>query len=169
MATGYDVIVIGAGPAGYHAAIRCAQLGMKTACIDKSLDGAGAPVLGGVCLNWGCIPSKALLDASHKYADAKHLLPAMGVKIGKVDIDVATMMAHKNAVVAKLTGGVAQLFKGNGVESLAGTAKLLAGRKVEFHPHAGAAQTLEAQHVILAPGSVPVDIAPTPLVDGIVV
>jgi len=66
MTTGYDVIVIGAGPAGYHAAIRSAQLGMKTACIDKSLDSAGKPVLGGTCLNWGCIPSKALLDASHK-------------------------------------------------------------------------------------------------------
>src|SRR5262249_4745766 len=157
MTTGYDVIVIGAGPAGYHAAIRCAQLGMKTACIDKSLDGAGAPVLGGTCLNWGCIPSKALLDASHKYVDAKSLLPSMGIKTGKLEVDVVAMMAHKNAVVAKLTGGVAGLFKGNGVEWLAGTGKLLAGRKIEFQPQSGEAQTLDALHVILAPGSVPVD------------
>ncbi len=80
MTTGYDVIVIGAGPAGYHAAIRSAQLGMKTACIDKSLDAAGKPVLGGTCLNWGCIPSKALLDASHKFVEARDHLPAMGIK-----------------------------------------------------------------------------------------
>ena len=169
MATGYDVIVIGAGPAGYHAAIRCAQLGMKTACIDKSLDSVGVPVLGGTCLNWGCIPSKALLDASHKYVDAKELLPSMGIKTGKLELDVGAMMAHKNAVVAKLTGGVAGLFKGNGVEWLAGTGKLLAGRKVEFQPHSGDAQTFDAQHVILAPGSVPVDIKPTPLADKVVV
>ena len=71
MSDQYDVIVIGAGPAGYAAAIRCAQLGFATACIDKSLGKDGEPVLGGTCLNWGCIPSKALLDASHKYVEAK--------------------------------------------------------------------------------------------------
>jgi dihydrolipoamide dehydrogenase len=169
MTTGYDVIVIGAGPAGYHAAIRSAQLGMKTACIDKSLDSAGKPVLGGTCLNWGCIPSKALLDASHKYVEARDHLPAMGIKATKVDLDVGQMMAHKNAVVAKLTGGVATLYQGNGVAWLPGTGKLLAGRKVEFQPHDGASQVLDAQHVILAPGSVPVDIKPTPLSDGVVV
>ncbi len=169
MTTGYDVIVIGAGPAGYHAAIRSAQLGMKTACIDKSLDAGGRPVLGGTCLNWGCIPSKALLDASHKFAEAQHLFPSMGIKVGKVEVDVAAMMAHKNAVVAKLTGGVAALFKGNGVDWLGGQGKLLAGRKVEFQPREGAVQTLEAQHVILAPGSVPVEIKPTPLAGDVVV
>ena len=169
MTTGYDVIVIGAGPAGYHAAIRSAQLGLKTACIDKSLDSAGKPVLGGTCLNWGCIPSKALLDASHKYVEAREHLPAMGIKPTKVELDLAQMMAHKNAVVAKLTGGVATLYQGNGVAWLPGTGKLLAGRKVEYQPHAGTAQVLDAQHVILAPGSVPVDIKPTPLTAGIVV
>src|SRR5262249_23803935 len=111
--------------------------------------------LGGTCLNWGCIPSKALLDASHKYVDAKNLLPSMGIKTGKLELDVGAMMAHKNAVVAKLTGGVAGLFKGNGVEWLAGTGKLLAGRKVEFQPPSGESQTFAAQHVILAPGSRP--------------
>ena len=169
MTTGYDVIVIGAGPAGYHAAIRAAQLGLKTACIDKSLDAAGKPVLGGTCLNWGCIPSKALLDASHKFVEARDLLPTMGIKPGKIELDVKLMMAHKTAVVAKLTGGVAALYKGNGVDWLPGVGKLLAGRKVEFQPREGAAQILDAQHVVLAPGAVPVEIKPTPLVDGIVV
>ncbi len=169
MTTAYDVIVIGAGPAGYHAAIRAAQLGMKTACIDKSLDGAGKPVLGGVCLNWGCIPSKALLDISHKFVDARDSMPALGIKTSNVAIDVAQMMAHKTAVVGKLTGGVATLFQGNGVDALAGQGKLLAGHKVEFQPHNGTAQILDAQHVILAPGSVPIEIESTPLKPGLVV
>jgi dihydrolipoamide dehydrogenase len=163
MSDKFDVIVIGAGPAGYHAAIRCAQLGMKTACIDKSLDGDGKPVLGGTCLNWGCIPSKALLDTSHKYAEAQHGFAELGIKTGKVSIDIAAMMARKDKVVAGLTGGIAQLFKGNGVTALAGSGKLLAGRQVEFTPHQGKPQTLQAEHVILAPGSVPLQIPPAPL------
>ncbi len=169
MTTGYDVIVIGAGPAGYHAAIRAAQLGMTTACIDKSLDASGKPVLGGTCLNWGCIPSKALLDASHKYVEARELFPAMGIKPAKIELDIKQMMSHKAGVVAKLTGGVAALYKGNGVEWLPGVGKLLAGRKVEYQPADGDARVLDAKHVILAPGSVPVEISPTPLADGIVV
>jgi len=169
MTTAYDVIVIGAGPAGYHAAIRSAQLGMKTACIDKSLDGAGKPVLGGTCLNWGCIPSKALLDVSHKYVEARDALPLIGVKTSKVELDLVLMMAHKTAVVAKLTGGVAALFQGNGVESLPGHGMLLAGRKVEYQPVSGAAQILEAQHIILAPGSIPIEIESAPLQKGFIV
>jgi dihydrolipoyl dehydrogenase len=169
MSNAYDVVVIGAGPAGYHAAIRAAQLGLKTACVDKSRDGNGQPVLGGTCLNWGCIPSKALLDASHKYVEARDLLPTLGIKPGKVSIDVAQMMAHKMAVVAKLTGGVAALFDGNGVANLPGTGKLLAGRRIEYRAHDGQAQTLEAGHVILAPGSVPIEIEPAPLTPGLIV
>ncbi|MBX3706837.1 MAG: dihydrolipoyl dehydrogenase [Pseudomonadales bacterium] len=165
----YDVIVIGAGPAGYHAAIRCAQLGLSTACIDKSLDGGGKPVLGGTCLNWGCIPSKALLDASHKFAEAQHGLAALGIRTGEVSIDLDVMMARKGEVVKGLTGGIAQLFQGNGVKALAGSGKLLAGRQVEFTPHDGAVQILQAGHVILAPGSVPVEIPPAPLTDDIIV
>ncbi|MEQ8860220.1 MAG: dihydrolipoyl dehydrogenase [Pseudomonadales bacterium] len=169
MSEKYDVIVIGAGPAGYHAAIRCAQLGMKTACIDKSLDKDDKPVLGGTCLNWGCIPSKALLDISHKFSEAQHGFAEVGIKTGKVSVDVATMMAKKDDVVKKLTGGIPQLFKGNGVTSLAGSGKLLAGRQVEFTPHSstgkGKTEVLQAEHVILAAGSVPVDIPPAP-VDG---
>jgi dihydrolipoamide dehydrogenase len=163
MADKYDVIVIGAGPAGYHAAIRCAQLGMSTACIDASIGDDGEPVLGGTCLNWGCIPSKALLDTSHKFADAQHGFAAIGIKTGKVTIDVPAMMAKKVEVVKKLTGGVEQLFKGNGVKALAGRGKLLAGRQVEFTPNGGEAEILQADHVILAAGSVPVDISQAPL------
>ena len=162
MSDKFDVIVIGAGPAGYHAAIRCAQLGMNTACIDKSLDDDGKPVLGGTCLNWGCIPSKALLDASHKFHDAQHGFADVGIKTGKVSIDVAAMMARKAKVVKGLTGGVAQLFKGNGVTALAGSGKLLAGRQVEFTPHEGDARVLQAEHVIIAAGSVPSSIPPAP-------
>lgn len=163
MADKYDVIVIGAGPAGYHAAIRCAQLGLSVACIDKSLGNDGKPVLGGTCLNWGCIPSKALLDASHKYIEARDHLATLGIKARNVSVDVGQMMAHKAGVVKKLTGGVAGLFKANGVEALSGTGRLLAGRKVEFTDHGGKSKTLDAASVILAPGSVPVEIDQAPM------
>ena len=159
----YDLIVIGAGPAGYAAAIRAAQLGMKTACIDKSLGKDGQPTLGGTCLNWGCIPSKALLDASHKVADARHGFAELGIDVGEVSVDVPRMIARKDAVVSQLTGGIGTLFAGNGVEALAGRGRLLAGKQVAFTPHAGEARTLAASHVVLAPGSVPIDIPPTPL------
>jgi dihydrolipoamide dehydrogenase len=165
----FDVIVIGAGPAGYHAAIRSAQLGMRTACIDKSLDAAGQPVLGGTCLNWGCIPSKALLDASHKFVEATTGFADLGIRATGISMDVPAMMSRKAQVVKGLTGGVAQLFQGNGVIALHGTGKLLAGRQVEYTPHDGATRTLQADHVILAAGSVPVEIPPAPLTDGLIV
>jgi len=169
MTTKYDVIVIGAGPAGYHAAIRTAQLGLSTACIDKSLDGQGKPVLGGVCLNWGCIPSKALLDVSHKFAEAQQKFAGLGIKTGKVSVDLPQVMTHKSSVVKKLTSGIAGLFQGNGVKALPGSGKLLAGRRVEYTPHDGPTEILEADHVVLAPGSVPVNIDPTPLAEGLIV
>jgi dihydrolipoamide dehydrogenase len=159
MSERYDVIVVGAGPAGYHAAIRCAQLGMKTACIDKSLDDDGEPVFGGTCLNWGCIPSKALLDVSHKYADATNGFADIGIKTGHISLDLPQVMKRKAEVVSKLTSGVAQLFHGNGVTGLRGSGKLLAGCKVEFSPHDGESRILDASHVILASGSVPVEIS----------
>ena len=163
METNYDVIVIGAGPAGYAAAIRTAQLGLKTACIDKSIGADGEPVFGGTCLNWGCIPSKALLDASHKYVEAKEHFDEIGIKTTGVEIDVPAMIARKATVVKQLTGGIAALFQGNGVDGLAGTGKLLAGCAVEYSPHDGDAVVLNADHVILAPGSVPVEIGAAPL------
>ena len=170
MSESYDVIVIGAGPAGYHAAIRCAQLGLQTACIDESQDKNGDPAYGGTCLNWGCIPSKALLDASHKFADAREHFADIGIKVAGVEADIPAMIARKDQIVHGLTSGVAGLFKGNGVTDLPGHGTLLAGRQVEYQPHGGGpTQVLEAQHVILAPGSVPVEIDPAPLTDDLIV
>ena len=163
MADKYDLIVIGAGPAGYHAAIRAAQMGLTTACIDKMVSKEGKPAYGGTCLNWGCIPSKTLLDASHKYVEARDHFGEIGIKVRGVTPDVPKMIEQKEAVVAKLTGGVAGLFKANGVTDLPGTGKLLAGRKVEYTTHEGEVSTLEAENVILASGSVPAEIPPTPL------
>ncbi len=169
MTTKFDVIVIGGGPAGYHAAIRAAQLGLSTACIDKWLSPDGDPVFGGTCLNVGCIPSKALLDASHKYVEATEGFAEIGIQCKDVGMDVPAMIAHKNQVVANLTKGVSGLLKSNGVAAFEGTAVLHGGRKVEFTPHKGEQVTLEADNIIIATGSVSVDIPPCPLVDGIVV
>ena len=174
MAQQYDLVVIGGGPGGYEAAIRAAQLGYKVACIEKRLHN-GKPALGGTCLNVGCIPSKALLDSSHRYESTQHDLQAHGISTGDVAIDVATMQARKTKVVEQLTGGVAQLLKGNGIDWLQGTGKLLAGKKVEFTPldgtdsEATGTQTLEPKYVILASGSVPVNIPVAPLKDDIIV
>ena len=100
----YEVIVIGAGPAGYVAAIRCAQLGMKVACVEKSVDQKGGAKLGGTCLNVGCIPSKALLDSSYKYHEAKADFAVHGISASSVEIDVAQMLARKDKIVSQLTG-----------------------------------------------------------------
>jgi len=169
MADKYDVIVIGGGPGGYVAAIRSAQLGLKTAVIDKWLDKDGKGVFGGTCLNVGCMPSKALLESSHKYEDAKHTYDVHGIETGDVKMDVTKMMARKDDIVKKLTGGVAGLLKTNGVDALEGFGKLLAGKKVEFTNHAGKTETLEAENVIIATGSVSVEIPPAPLTDDIIV
>ncbi|MBA1147973.1 dihydrolipoyl dehydrogenase [Ectothiorhodospiraceae bacterium WFHF3C12] len=164
MAESYDVIVIGAGPAGYHAAIRCAQLGLKTACIDEFVGPDGEAALGGTCLNVGCIPSKALLDSSEHYHKANHGLDAHGIKVGDVKLDVPTMIERKNKIVKQMTGGVAQLFKANKVEWLAGHGKLLSDRQVEFSPlKKKSKQTLQAENVILATGSKPIDIGAAPI------
>ncbi|MFK4754075.1 dihydrolipoyl dehydrogenase [Oceanobacter antarcticus] len=169
MSKKFDVVVVGGGPGGYVAAIRCAQLGLKTACIDKWLSKDGKGVFGGTCLNVGCIPSKALLDTSHKYEEAKHDFDLHGISTGEVSIDIATMLARKDQIVKNLTMGVAGLFKANGVTGLEGTGKVLAGKKVEFTPHSGEAELIEAEHIIIATGSVPVNIPPTPLTDDIIV
>ncbi len=169
MSEQYDVVVIGAGPGGYAAAIRCAQLGLKTACIEKDKGKDGEPTLGGTCLNWGCIPSKALLDASHKYVDAKNHFADIGIKASKVEVDVPKMIARKDEVVKGLTGGISGLFKGNGVTPFYGTGKLLANKQVAFTDHDGNESLLQAKHVILAPGSIPVAIPPAPLTDDVIV
>lgn len=168
MSQSFDVVVIGGGPGGYEAAIRAAQLGLKVACIEKRVH-KGKPSLGGTCLNVGCIPSKALLDSTHKYHEAAHDYAVHGIKIDKISFDVKTMQARKDTVVGNLTAGIAQLFKGNNITWLQGTGKLLAGKKVEFTPLDGAAETIEAQHIILAAGSVPVNIPVAQLADDVVV
>ena len=165
----YQVIVIGAGPAGYHAAIRCAQLGLSTACIDKMISKDGQPTLGGTCLNWGCIPSKTLLDASYKFHELDQGMEQIGISTGKVSIDVAKMMENKEAVVKQLTVGVSALLSGNGVDILAGTGKLLANKRVLFTDHDGVESELAGDDIILAPGSVPVEIPAAPLDDNLIV
>ena len=165
----YQVIVIGAGPAGYHAAIRCAQLGLSTACIDKMISKDGQPTLGGTCLNWGCIPSKTLLDASHKFHELDQGMEQIGISTGKVSIDVAKLMENKEAVVKQLTGGVSALLSGNGVDILAGTGKLLANKRVLFTGHDGVQSELAGDDIILAPGSVPVEIPAAPLDHNLIV
>lgn len=169
MAQQYDLVVIGGGPGGYEAAIRAAQLGYKVACIEKRIHN-GKPSMGGTCLNVGCIPSKALLDSSHRYESTRHDLQAHGISTGEVGIDIGTMQARKTKVVEQLTGGVAQLLKGNGIDWLQGTGKLLAGKKVEFLPlEGGESQTLEPKYVILASGSVPVNIPVAPVDEDLIV
>jgi dihydrolipoamide dehydrogenase len=162
MAKEFDVIVLGSGPAGYVAAIRCAQLGFKTACIEKRLDKNNKTAYGGTCLNVGCIPSKALLDSSHKFVEAQEHFADHGINAGKVAIDVPAMLERKDKVVAQLTGGVAGLFTGNKVEGIAGTGKLIAADTVEVSDHDGNQEQYKAKHVIVAAGSVPIEIPPTP-------
>ena len=122
----YDVVIIGSGPGGYVAAVRAAQLGMKVACIEKE------PRLGGVCLNRGCIPSKALLDSSEYYHLAKEEFAAHGIKTGRVSLDLPTMMARKEKVVEELTANVRKLLEGHKIEIIHGTARLAGPDRVEI-------------------------------------
>jgi len=163
MAKQYDVVVIGSGPAGYVAAIRCAQLGYKTACIEKWLNNENKHVHGGTCLNVGCIPSKALLDSSHKFLETQKNSIVHGIKVSNISIDVPKMISRKDKVVNQLTQGVRSLFTANKVDSVNGTGKLVATDKVVVTAPDGSEKELIAKHVILASGSVPVDLPPTPI------
>ncbi len=159
MAEKFDLIVIGGGPGGYVAAIRAAQLGFKTACVDMFTGKDGKPAPGGTCLNVGCIPSKALLDSSKHYHHLQHDYGAHGISMKDTAIDVATMIARKDGIVKKLTGGVTQLFKGNKIAYYHGKGRLMAGRQVQVTlSDGGEIQQLEADNVILASGSVPIQI-----------
>jgi dihydrolipoamide dehydrogenase len=151
--TTFDLVVIGAGPGGYVAAIRAAQLGLNVACIDKRKS------LGGTCLNIGCIPSKALLQSSEHYSHAQHGLAAHGVKVGKVSYDLKAMMAHKDKVVADNTKGIEFLFKKNKVTSVHGTARIKSDTEVEVTAENGDTQTLRTGSILIATGS---DSAPLP-------
>ena len=164
MSQSFDVVVIGAGPAGYVAAIRAAQNGLKTACVDnwKNLDGKHA--FGGTCLNAGCIPSKALLESSEMYHKAAHEFANHGVKLGSVSMDVSAMQSRKAKIVQSLTGGIAALFKSTGVTGIRGTARLLKSGKVELTDFEDARkkELIEAKHVVLAAGSEPVELKIAP-------
>jgi dihydrolipoamide dehydrogenase len=165
----FDVVVIGGGPGGYVAAIKAAQLGLKTACIEKYQGRDGKVALGGTCLNVGCIPSKALLDSSYKFHEAHAGFKIHGIEVKGVSIDVPAMVARKDGIVKNLTGGVSALFKANGVTLVEGHGKLLANKQVEVTGIDGAVKLLEAQHVIIASGSRPIEIPPAPLCDDIIV
>ena len=163
MSEKYDVVVIGAGPAGYVAAIKAAQLGLNTACVEQWLDDEGKILLGGTCLNVGCIPSKALLDSSHKFAEARDAFDVHGIKLEPPTIDVPAMLERKDKIVKQLTGGITGLFKHNGVTAISGTGKVLSGARVEVTDKDGKVQVLEAGKVIIAAGSPPVNIPPAPI------
>lgn len=159
MAEKFDVIVIGGGPGGYVAAIRAAQLGLKTACVDKFTGKDGKPAPGGTCLNVGCIPSKALLDSSKHYYHLLHDYPEHGIEVSKPSLDIEKMIKRKDGVVKKLTGGVTQLFKSNKITYYHGTGTLGADRKVTVRESASdESRELEGENVILASGSVPIAI-----------
>jgi dihydrolipoamide dehydrogenase len=162
MASEYDVIVIGGGPAGYPAAIRAAQNKLKVAIIDEWKNKDGTAVFGGTCTNAGCIPSKALLESSELYHKTKQELGAHGIKVSGVEFDVAQMQKRKTGIVKASTGGIALLLKSAGVTALQGHGKLLPGRKVEFTAHDGKKETLSAKHVVLASGSIPTELKSLP-------
>ena len=158
MSRNYDIVVIGAGPAGYIAAIRAAQQGKTVACIDEWKNKDGKYAFGGTCLNAGCIPSKALLESSELYHRAGHEFKKHGIKTGDVEMDIAAMQKRRASIVRQLTGGIAGLFKANKVEGLVGHGRLLKGMKVEFTPADGDVEIIDAKHVILASGSAPIEL-----------
>ena len=162
MADTYDVIIIGAGPGGYVAAIRAAQLGLKTACVDSFVDKDGKPALGGTCLNVGCIPSKTLLDSSKQYHTLLHGLKVHGISADNPSIDVGAMVGRKDKIVKQFTGGIAQLFKANKVTPIAGFGQLQAERKVLVTAQDGSTSELTGTNVILAAGSVPIELKSMP-------
>jgi dihydrolipoamide dehydrogenase len=146
-ASAYDLVVIGGGPGGYTAAVRAAQLGLKTACVEKW------PRLGGVCLNVGCIPSKALLDSSEYFHLARTQFAGHGIRTGEVGIDIAKMMSRKDQVVKDLTDNVRKLLEAHKVEIIQGTARLAGRERVEVSGEPS--RTLDAKNIILATGSEP--------------
>ncbi|MBA3518032.1 MAG: dihydrolipoyl dehydrogenase, partial [Rhizobiales bacterium] len=153
----YDVIIIGSGPGGYVCAIRAAQLGLKVAVVEKRA------TYGGTCLNIGCIPSKALLHASEMFREAGHGLAALGVKVGAPELDLAAMMAHKDATVKSNVDGVAFLFKKNKIDAFQGVGRIVSPGQVEVTAEGGGGkQTIETKAIVIATGS---DSTPLPGVE----
>jgi dihydrolipoamide dehydrogenase len=152
----FDLIVIGAGPGGYVAAIRAAQLGMRVACVERQY-------LGGTCLNVGCIPSKALLDSSERFYTARNVLPKHGITASGINLDLATMMKRKDEVVKANTNGVAYLFKKHKIEHVIGTGRISAPGKIQVTANGqGQGRTIEAKNILIATGSAPVQIPGLP-------
>src|SRR5262245_23616194 len=152
MAERFDVVVIGAGPGGYVAAIRAAQLGMKVACVEKRA------ALGGTCLNIGCIPSKALLDSSELYHLAQTKFARHGIKASGLEVNLTAMLARKDEIVKSLTDGLKFLFKKNKIDPFFGVAKVASPSSVVVRGEDGAETVLEARHILLATGSAPVNL-----------
>jgi len=164
----YDVIIIGAGPGGYVAAIRCAQLGLTTACVESWSKKSGKPALGGTCLNVGCIPSKALLESSHHFSHLKNDAVDHGINVSGASMNVIKMIARKDKIVQMLTQGIAGLFRKNNIELLHGRGRITSRDEtgqyhVEVLPasvEGGEILTASAKHIIIATGSVPSNIPP---------
>ena len=164
----FDVAVVGAGPAGYVCAIRCAQLGLKVACVDDWVNAKGEAALGGTCLNVGCIPSKAMLDISQRYADSAHLYPNIGLN-GKVGFDLKKIQAHKQGVVDTLNKGVGGLFASNGIEAVTGRGQVSGSNTVSVRAGKAKAKSLSARNIVIATGSSPIELEAIKYVKGRVV
>ena len=143
----YDVVVIGGGPGGYVSAIRSAQLGLKTLCVEKQKN------LGGTCLNVGCIPSKAMLEISHKYHDANHQFEKLGINISKPKIDVNKLIQNKNEIISGLTSGISGLFKKNKVSHIQGHAKFISKNQIEVTKNDCSKEIFSAKNFVIATGS----------------
>lgn len=171
MTTTYDVVVIGAGPGGYVAAIRCAQLGLKTVCVDEWLNHKGESSLGGTCLNVGCIPSKALLESSHLYQQAKVDFEQHGISVSSLKINMETMQARKDQVVDDLTQGIQALLKANKVELIHGRAKISATDTVKVlnRKTRKIIKKVKAKNIIIATGSSPVRLQQAMLEDDYII
>src|ERR1700730_3086815 len=143
----YDLIVIGTGPGGYVCAIRAAQLGMKTAVVEKRA------TFGGTCLNIGCIPSKAMLNASELYEEALRKFGDLGIKVGSPSVDLAAMLKYKDKGVDGNVKGVEFLLKKNKIDAFHGSARIVAAGKVEVKAADGKTQTLDAKNIVIATGS----------------
>jgi dihydrolipoamide dehydrogenase len=162
MSDNFDVVVIGAGPAGYPAAIRAGQNKLTVACVDEWKNFDGTHAFGGTCLNAGCIPSKALLESSELFQRAKDEFAVHGIKLGDIKLDLAAMQKRRAAIVKTMTGGITALFKANGVVGIQGHGQLLPGNKVLVTAADGSQRTLLAKNVILASGSTPIRLKTVP-------
>jgi len=169
MSVDYDLVVIGSGPAGYVSAIRGSQLGLKVACIEKWVSEKGKVQPGGTCLNVGCIPSKALLDSSYKYKQAKDGLQVHGITINDASIDIPKMIERKDKIVSNLTMGITGLLKANGVDLLSGQASITDNNKVNVSDSSGKDNQITCKNIVIATGSTPVEIPPTPLYKDLIV